>query len=481
MAPGTPVMLGGPIAPERPKRRRRGVLVAAGTAVALLIGGVAYAGISLWSSPGGTEPEDVMPGGVAAFGRLDLDPALGQQKKIADLLGRFPNRGGSAEERVAQLKKDLIDGLHLPGLKADDVTPWLGDRFGVGLWNRDDKLYGLIALACKDENKAKAAVAKARQSEDRTRLGVAFLDGYAVLALPAEDSGDGQAAADAAVTATRSEKLSGHKAYADLVGKLPSNEVALVYADTAFLIDSLAKGKRSKGEPDFKALLGDNAGQFVAGAQATGDGIEIRLRTSAQSAPAPTGDAGKAADALPGNSIIAAAAVVSDTPALADQLDKSVGSLRELFGASADKFTDGVKALLGSTLTLAVTDLAGKEPSARFSANTTSADKAKKLSDAMTAVFGRTLKPDRQGNRVDVTLGSYKPAGTLGATDLYKRALAGRPDKSVFVGYLDVQRLVPTLGLSASERADIAPVKAVGVAVGVDGNAGTALIRVIIG
>src|SRR5439155_1078978 len=141
-----------------------------------------------------------------------------------------------------------------------------------------------------------------------------------------------------------------------------------------FLIDSLAKGKRSKGEPDFKALLGDNAGQFVAGAQATGDGIEIRLRTSAQSAPAPTGDAGKAADALPGNSIIAAAAVVSDTPALADRLDKSV-----------------------------------------------------------------------------------------------------------FVGYLDVQRLVPTLGLSASERADIAPVKAVGVAVGVDGNAGTALIRVIIG
>ena len=101
MAPGTPVMLGGPITPERPKRRRRGVLVAAGTAVALLIGGVAYAGISLWSSPGGTEPEDVMPGGVAAFGRLDLDPALGQQKKIADLLGKFPNRGGSAEERVA--------------------------------------------------------------------------------------------------------------------------------------------------------------------------------------------------------------------------------------------------------------------------------------------------------------------------------------------------------------------------------------------
>ena len=114
-------------------------LVLSGVVVVLvlaLIGGVTVAVRGL--SGGGSQPEDVLPGGAFAFAKVDLDPSAGQKINALRFLRKFP----ALRDKVsldADLREALFEGVAEEAgwgeLDFDkDVSPWLGSRIAIAAY-----------------------------------------------------------------------------------------------------------------------------------------------------------------------------------------------------------------------------------------------------------------------------------------------------------------------------------------------------------
>ncbi|WP_412540114.1 hypothetical protein R8Z50_30500 [Longispora sp. K20-0274] len=446
-----------PVAP--PRRNRTALFVGLGVAVAVLLGGGAFAAVRLWTAPTGLEPEEVLPGTVAAFARIDLDPALSQQKQLLDLVRKFPGRKGTTED----VKRDLIDEAEIPGLTYDAAKPWLGDRLGVALWKTDGGYVTLYALASTDDDRAKSALTKAKASFE-------LADGYAVVAVPVGDTTSPTAAHDAVRV---SKKLAATDAYTTVVKKLPANQVAIGWADSSGV---LAAGRTlSEGFPT--TLDGQALGQVAVGVRAVPDGLELRAAQSVPSTLVPKKDLVKELENLPGNAAVAA--VVQPLTDSADvkkaldgafdaEVDKQLGALKGLIDKkTVDALIGGVKGLFGATLSFAATDLV--HPALQLTADGPDAATAGKLRDAL-GLFGPLIDVDGTGARTTISYGDYHPQGTLAENPLYRKALADRPPTTSIVAYVDLQKVfAASTTMTEQDRADVAPIKAFGLMAGPDG------------
>ncbi|GIG62395.1 hypothetical protein Lfu02_67670 [Longispora fulva] len=455
-----------PPPPVQPRRSRAALFIGIGVAAAVLLGGGAFAAVRLWTAPTGVEPEQVLPGTVAAFARIDLDPALSQQKQLLDLVRKFPGRKGT----TADVKRDLIDEANIPGLTYDAAKPWLGDRLGIALWKTDSGYVTLYALASTDDSGAKAALAKAK-------LTFELSDGYAVVAVPVGDAKAPSAALDA-VRVTK--KLAATDAYTSVVKKLPANQVAIGWADGPGV---LAAGKSLK--EGFPATLdGQSVGQVALGVQAVPDGLELRVAQSVPSTLVPKNDLVKQLETLPGNAAVAAVVQpLNDSPTIKKsmddafdaQVDQQLGALRGLLDKKTlDTVLGGIKGLFGATLSVAVTDLV--HPAVQVTADGPDEATAGKLRASL-GLFKALVDVDGTGQKTTITYGDYHPQGALADNELYRAAMAGRPATTSVVGYADMRKVfAASTTMTDEERADLAPVQALGVMVGADG----ALVRLVI-
>ncbi|HEY1134844.1 MAG TPA: DUF3352 domain-containing protein [Nocardioides sp.] len=120
--------------------RRRGRWIAGGIAGVLglsLIGG----GVWAWQAYFATGPQaaEALPVDTLVYVGVDLDPS-GQQKLAAlDMLEKFPAFDEEVGlDRDDDLRREIFDGI-VGGTSCDDldfdddVDPWLGDRFGIGI------------------------------------------------------------------------------------------------------------------------------------------------------------------------------------------------------------------------------------------------------------------------------------------------------------------------------------------------------------
>ena len=103
------------------------------------------------------------------------------------------------------------------------------------------------------------------------------------------------------------------------------------------------------------------------------------------------------------------------------------------------------------------------------------------MSDPQSGGLPRGITVDTPGETVTVTTTWYSTdGGKLADSARYRDAMNGATGTSMMAGFVNVERLAPSLNLSAKEAANLRPVKAVGVSTGYADGALVGLVRVII-
>lgn len=279
--------------------RRRAIVLSASTALLLLVGVGAYAGVRAWTGTGAAEPETAMPASVSAFVRVDFNPGYGDKLTVNGLVKKFPTGGKSATDLVTKLETSIAKDAGLD--YATDVKPWFGGRAGVGAWtDGNGKPVALIALASTDDTKAAATLTKLRQTKGAHSFGFAMEKGYALIA---GSDGDMQAAAAAAAAEAKTATLADSATFTSTVAHVGGGNLLVGYADLAKVSTLIKSASTSAldqsdggftfdagsdplgpgplgifGMPGLGAAGGSAAltGFAAVGGKVTGDGIEVR-------------------------------------------------------------------------------------------------------------------------------------------------------------------------------------------------------------
>jgi hypothetical protein len=490
-------------------------LISIAAVVVLLIGGAAFAGVRMWNGSG-PQPEEAVPASVAAFARLDLKPGLGQGMKVNDLLDKFPKRKDGVDT-IEALKQELFDSVDIDDSDyRKHVEPWFADRFGVALWvDARKQPHPLVVAASDDDGAATKALTALQKDRRAERWGFVVQDGWALIV-----TGDGaqDAARDAAAEANTAS-LADAPEFRDALAKLPARQPVVGWLDLDRAVEAYTQAMHAmieeyEGETPEEfagmmdpfgsmATMKDLTGHLVLGAQATGNGVEVRLRGSGLNRSTSGTSGGDALSRLgeqPGNSSVAA---VVGFPALGDETLGAFGGL--LFGApqldqlppevaaelakdpeyakvraQLDAVSKALRTLSGATVGLAVTDM--NSPALRATADLANAAAAQELLDAL-GILGQSgpeLDLSRDGNQVKLTTGAFAPEGRLSETAVYRETMADMPGDAVAAVYVDVQRLARQGGASEEERSDIEPLKSVGLVTGYDDGDTVAMLRFVI-
>jgi hypothetical protein len=491
---GAPLPSGG----ERPRRRRTTVFLSIAVVVALLLGGAAFAGVRLWNGSG-AQPEEAVPASVAAFTRLDLSAGLGQGLKLNALLRKFP-KGTGGEEAIDQLKAGLFGAVDID--EADyhaHVEPWFADRFGLAVWrDKADRPYLLAAIASSDDRRAANELKTLQDKRGANKFGFAVDDRWALVAVGDTSSQD---AATSAAAQANAAPLAAADEFRDAVATLPGRQPLLAWADlgrvAAVFVDAMRSGMAGNDAqmPDVEAMRG----RIVLGGQATDNGIEVRVRASGLSGPAPAAKAtnvlGRLGE-LPANSAVASAIRLPDFgdnglpgisqflrgPQLADLPPEVAAELAkdpDFVKAQAEfkAVTDAVRALSGASITLALTDVTS--PGLRAVGDLAGTDLAASLTAALRDV-GDEVTVKRDGARVELRTRGYAPQGKLSESATYRETMDDMPGDAMAAVYVDIQRLADQGGATEQERREIAPIKSVGLVSGHDGADMVAMLRVLI-
>jgi hypothetical protein len=174
--PGVPPGLVGAddFPPGRPRRRRWIVLALVSV---LLLGGVAYGAMRLFSHAD-DRAIDLVPKRSLAYANVFLEPSTAQRRAIRDLLERFPVK---TPERAQDLIASLLDEpLSEIGLQFErDVEPWLGDQiagFALSPRSLEAGLDGGVLIATTNEEATRAALEKYRRKNDLGTERVTYKD-----------------------------------------------------------------------------------------------------------------------------------------------------------------------------------------------------------------------------------------------------------------------------------------------------------------
>ena len=484
-------------APVAVRRGRGPILLVASLVLALLLGVGGWAGLTLLS-PGGPAAQEVTPASAVAFAGVDLAPGLGQQRKLAALLGKFPK---------------LFTGEELRPEGEDfsaDVAPWLGRRFGGALWLHGAEAYTLLTAASTDDDAARQGLARIQGRQSSDDFGFVVADGHVLIARG--DHG-AQAAAEAAHAEAVKTPLSGVQAYKDAVGWLPEERFAHAYADLAGVSKAMTALTRVAidgaedvplsslgGLGSFGVLPGlsgtgkDATGTAVIGVSAADSGLEVRFRTfGATASPAPAVSADLLADIgkLSGASVIAGSARLPELPE--EMLGEFGGpdaedlegldpeEIAEIQAELADglSLTKALKALDSARLTFAVTELGDLLPTLFAALDAKDATTAKDLANALKAMEV-PLTVTVQGSHVEAVAQGYPGSSKIADNPLFQQAIAGLPAKPDAAVYVDVTRLLEQADVDAETRSTAAPIKAIAVATAPLGADTGGMLRIVI-
>lgn len=194
---------GGPLRPSPDDSTgggRRAVLVAAAVGGLVLVGAGAWAAWSFFAT--GPQPAEALPDSTLAYASIDLDPSGGQKIAALRTLQKFPafedEIGLDTDDDIRQwIFEQAQDSGACPDLDyADDVEPWLGDRFAVAAVDTGgDFPDPVFVVQVGDEDAADTGLTKLRDCADGEGAW-AIADGWALVGETQEIVDD--VAADAA-------------------------------------------------------------------------------------------------------------------------------------------------------------------------------------------------------------------------------------------------------------------------------------------
>jgi hypothetical protein len=502
-----------PIVDPRAKRRRGPMMaVAAGVVALAVLGGGAAVALRLWYGSTGTLPEEVVPAATAAFARINLTPGYSQRLKFEALLAKFsPSASGGGNgngKALDELKRSFLHDLDAQ-VPYEEVSSWFGDRLGVGLWTESSRRpVVLLALASKDDAKARQTLTKVREESGTDRFGFTVSAGYALVARAEHDS---QAAADAAAAAARKGTLASNPDFRAALAGLPADQALIGWADlaqtsalaTAMVTDQAKELGPADAAPAVPGLQ-QRKGFVVTGVKAVDNGIEIRSRAiGTEPSTVTTTDIRPQLDALPKDCAVAAVVSggMSDLAAFGPLTGMLWGGASfvplggVVMGLSVDvtrapgfdpgqdipdypgltpeekqqleeasRTTKASQALLGAlgsarTVSLAVTGVRDHgDPLLMLTLQLSDTAAAQKLhGDLDGLVRSGDVLTRQQGDRVDVWSKGYAAGqGRLADSPLYREAMAGTPAAPTGAVYIDVQKLMTT-----GAKKQFAPVKAI--------------------
>ena len=195
---------GSAVGPAR--RRRSGARKALAVGATLvLVAGVGVGGYVAWSAlyATGPQPAEALPASTVGYLSVDLDPDGRQKLEARETLGKFPALDGKIDtDSEGSLRESLFDRFQdtgaCPDLDwADDVDPWLGDRFAaaaVDLGSKDDESPGgvtpVLVVQVRDADLAEeglgglldCASSETGFTAGGEGFGWSITDGWAVLA-----------------------------------------------------------------------------------------------------------------------------------------------------------------------------------------------------------------------------------------------------------------------------------------------------------
>ncbi|MEV6964986.1 hypothetical protein AB0M47_07700 [Hamadaea sp. NPDC051192] len=446
--------------------------------LALLLGIGGWAGLTLMAAAG-PQAAEITPGDVVAF---------------------------TADGDVRVDDKDLTN----------DVTPWLGGRFGAALWVHDTEAYTLLVAASRDDRKAREGLERLRGREGSGKFGFVVGDGYVVTARGTRDA---QAAAEAANAAAQATPLAGVQAYADAVKWLPEEHFAHAYADlaeageamTAMMMSQLTDlGMDEEEIPEdvlaeefissdmffgVPGLTGKQQGTLVVGASATDDGVEVRYRTfgaAATMVAPPAADLIAAVGGLSADAIVAGSAAIGKVPEGLDgffgptTLDpedlegldpKQIAEIQAEF-AKAPDFSKAIKALDSSFLAFAVTGVRGEVPMLSATLRTKDAAASADVAAALKSLEMQ-LTVTVTGNTVQAVSDGYTATAKLSSSPLFQKAIEGLPSHPDLLVYVDLPKYLAPAD-DARMRDLAAPIKALAFASAPLGSDSEGMVHLII-
>jgi hypothetical protein len=146
--------------------RRTTVVAVAALVGAAAVGGAAWAAWSFFST--GAQPAEALPGSTLGYVSIDLDPSGGQKIEALRTLKKFPAFGDNVDlgtdDDIGEWIFDKLDSES--GCEdidyADDIEPWLGDRFAVAAVDTGDGPAPIFVAQVSDEDAADAGLTKLR-------------------------------------------------------------------------------------------------------------------------------------------------------------------------------------------------------------------------------------------------------------------------------------------------------------------------------
>lgn len=301
---------------------------------------------------GDLDPATRVPASSPLYGEIVVRPDAEQASEINVVAKKLLD----TDDPGAALIK-LFDEADKGGADvtfARDVDPWLGDRIGFALTSlQGGKAEGVAIIASKDDEKAKAALAKSKDPEvDREYKGVSYRfdpkgkEAYAVFdhaVVVGTESG-----LKASIDASKGDSLAETNRYKDARSALDEERLGLIYGDLQGLLQ-LAAAKGSMQALALPALQDAIPRAFAAGVDVESDIISVDAVTIGTPRAATTGRSGATAlAALPGNAWLGLG-----IGGLGATLDKSLDQLSSGGGISGA----GVEALLGQLRTQLGIDL----------------------------------------------------------------------------------------------------------------------------
>jgi hypothetical protein len=470
------------------------VAVAAVIATVVAVTGVSVGGFMAYGalSGGGDQPEKHLPGTALAMAKVDLDPSAGQKIDAIRFVRKFPGGKDLREDGDPrqQLWEKLTKGVKNAPTWAS-AQQWLGDRAAVAVLpgdvkNIDNPVEPVLVLAVTDPAKAKADLATFPDS------GVAVTDGWAYVARTA-------AVASSALSTATTSPLTDNSTFAADMDRLGEDGVAAFWLDGDRFAKELGKLAGTGLLPGtFSGLAGADSkiqGHGAFALRFTGADMELTGTLVGGGQDSVQGK-GTGVEALPAGTLGAVGAGGLGK-AVADNWSALLAQVKTVTGEDPQTTIDTFEseygyslpgdlvALLGDTLAVGVTGPgADGVPVAGARVQTKAANVDSLLTKLKGTIgdAGPSLETTTfdGGYTIASTAEYAKTLASAGKLGSDPRFTAAAPDASgaSVVLFADVQGLVKAYGTSMSDtdRADLAPLEAVGLTVAVAGN-GDATLR----
>ncbi|HEY0948860.1 DUF3352 domain-containing protein, partial [Nocardioides sp.] len=207
---------------------------------AAAIGAGAWAAWSFFAT--GPQPAEALPAGTIAYASIDLDPSGGQKIEALRTLRKFP----AFKDRIGletddDIRQRIFEEIQGTGTctdldYAEDVEPWLGDRFAIAAVDTGgDTPAPVFVFQVSDEDAADEGFAKVQECSGGDGGAWSIADGWALLGETQEIVDQ---VADDAADAPLSED-DDYNSWTDAAGDAGIASVYLAPAAGQFLADNL--------------------------------------------------------------------------------------------------------------------------------------------------------------------------------------------------------------------------------------------------